>query len=145
MTTVDVTQRQRLERAFETLKNQGITPILVLTGSTGVIEEDLADYTNLALAAGTPQSWVGAHAGSEETTYGAHWVDGGLSHCATGHPVPQLWFSFPRGRGDIADALLDAFEQQAFYASWLSYNADGEVIGVGTDADCVRLVLKEED
>lgn len=144
MTTVTLTQQERLERAFESLKNRNITPILKLTGSTGVIEWNLTELTEIARAAGTPDSWVGAHAGNEETS-GAHWVDGGLYHRATGHPVHELWFSFPLGREDIARALRDALEAHAFYTSWFRYNADGEPVGPGTDADCVRLVLKEDD
>lgn len=144
MTVTTDTQQARLARAFETLKNQNITPILVLTGSTGVIEDDLNDYQQIARAVCAPDSWVGAHVGAAERG-GANWHLGRLLFRGSGTFVEQIWFSFPRGREDIARALLDALEANAFYASWLRYNADGEAVGPGTDADSVRLVLKEED
>lgn len=146
MTTITDTQRARLERAFETLKNQGITPILILTGSTGVIEENLADYKDLARAVCTPGSWVGAHVGAREHR-GAYWDTdtGRLLFRYDDSPVQEIWFSFPLGREDVARALLDALEAHAFYASWFRYDANGEIVGPGTDADCVRLVLKEEN
>lgn len=144
MTTITgTTTQERLERAFETLKKRNITPILVRTGSTGVIEQNLANYKTLARAAGTPEDWVGAHAGAEETS-GAHWVDGGrLCHRATGHPVRVLWFSFPLGRRDIAEALVNALTEQGFSSHWMHYDADGLPQGPGTDADCVCLELGE--
>jgi hypothetical protein len=135
MTTTIDTQQARLMRAFETLKNQHITPLLILSGSTGVIEEDLADYTGLALAAGTPGSWVGAHVGVREHR-GAYW-DESTDRYRYRHddsPVRGMWFSYPRGREDIACVLRDALEDQAFHTHWL-----------GTSAASVRLVLKEED
>jgi hypothetical protein len=134
------TQRQRLERAFETLKKQNITPILKLKGSTGVIEWDLQDYTFASLAAGTPDSWVGAHAGDEQTG-GTFWDDRGrLRHRHDDKPVQQLWFSFPLNRPEIAALLAAALEDWAFYTTWT--DPDGNP---GTVADRVRLVLKEED
>lgn len=145
MTTVTDTQRARLERAFETLKKQHITPILILSGSTGVIEENLADYTETARAACTPDSWVGAHVGTREHR-GACWDDSGrLVFRYDDSPVEQIWFSFPIARRDIAEALQTALEQNAFYTSHLSYDESGDTIGPGTVFDSVRLVLKEED
>lgn len=138
------TPHARLERAFATLQEQNITPILIMRGSTGITAEDLADYKDTARAAGTPDSWIGAHAGDQELG-GAHWVGGKLCHAATGHYVQELWFSFPLSRQDVAEAALAAFEANAFYASWFTYNADGEIVGPGTAAAGVRLVLKEED
>jgi hypothetical protein len=140
------TQQERLERAFETLKNQGIEPILVLAGASGVTEWDLKDYTDRAAAVGRRDSWAGAHAGiADDRNAGAHWVDGALYSKTTGWPIEQLWFSFPLERYDIAVALRKALEDQAFYVSHFEYNADGEPVGPGTEADRVRLVLKEED
>jgi hypothetical protein len=134
VTTTTDTQQARLMRAFETLKNRNITPLLILSGSTGVVEENLADYTELARAAGTPDSWAGAHVGAREHR-GAYWDEttDRYRYRYDDSPVEEVWFSFPWRREDIARALLDALEAQAFYTSW-----------PGTVADCVRLVLKEE-
>jgi hypothetical protein len=139
------TPRARLERAFEALKKQNITPLLMLAGSTGIIEDNMADYRDLAQAAGTPGSWVGAHVGAREHR-GAYWGDRGdqLLFRYDDSPVMEVWFSFPLGREDIAQALLAALEAQAFYASWFLYDGDGQIIGPGTDVACVRLVLKED-
>jgi hypothetical protein len=146
LTVTTDTQRARLERAFEMLKNQNITPILKLTGSTGVVENDLADFKAIAWATCEPNSWVGAHVGAEEHG-GGYWdrETGQLRFRHDDSLVQELWFSFPLDRGDIAIDLLQALEANAFYVSWFGYNDAGEVTGPGTDADCVRLVLTEED
>jgi hypothetical protein len=55
-------------------------------------------------------------------------------------PVQEIWFSFPYIRPTIPALLVGALEDQAFYTTWT--DPDGNP---GTIADCVRLVLKEED
>jgi hypothetical protein len=146
LTVTTDTQRARLERAFEMLKNRNITPILKLTGTTGVIEDNLADFKAIAWSVCEPHAWVGAHVGAAEHG-GGYWdlATGELKFRYDDSLVQEVWFSFPLGREDIARALLDALEANAFYASWFRYDANGEVVGPGTDADGVRLVLKEED
>ncbi len=117
-TTVTTTQRQRVARAFETLTDQGITPILILTGSTGIIEENLDDYHQAAKAAGTPQSWVGSHPGSQEFG-GTFWDEQGRL-CFSRNPrrVPALHFSFPHEHPRLAEALMRALETAGFMPYW---------------------------
>lgn len=145
------TPRERLERAFETLKKQGITPILIKAGAPQIREETLADYRRAAYAACTPDSWVGAHAGVVENG-GAYWDERTGQLMArhrigdrNGYPVTRLTFSFPLNQPAVPKALIDALEEQAFYSTWRSTDEDGRDLGPGTDADCVILHLIEED
>lgn len=144
MTATGNTQRARLERAFETLRKKDITPLLILSGSTGVLAENLEDYTELARLVGTPRSWVGAHVGAREHR-GAWFDEDGDCYRFRydDSPVLEIWFSFPLGRGDIALALRDALHAEGFQTSWLQYDEDGQALGPGTAADSVRLILKE--
>lgn len=110
------TQRERLERAFETLKKQHITPILVLTGSTGVRERDLAYYQDLATAAGTSLRWVGEHIGCDEYGGGFWSEDGRLHYRYSGTPVTQLLFWF--SSIGCAWALVEALQAEGFPVEW---------------------------
>lgn len=129
------THRARLERAFETLKINQITPILVLTGSTGVRKWNHEYYQDLATAAGTPTAWVGAHAGYEDLG-GAYWDETGrLRYRYSQRLAANLWFwhSSPR----CAHTLVTALAQQGLPVSWT--RPDGQP---GTTADSVRLHLE---
>jgi hypothetical protein len=129
VTTTTDTQQERLMRAFETLKKLDITPILMLTGSTGEQERNWEEYRIVARAADTPDAWVGAHVGAEVCGYGGHWVDGRLCFRATGHLVSWLWFSY--SDPVIGNELAAAVEEQGFH-----------IRRVG---DEVHLLLQEED
>jgi hypothetical protein len=108
--------RERLMRAFETLKKQHITPILVLTGSRGVFDWDVDHYVDLARAAGTPGSYIAASPGDEESG-GVYWnLAGELHHSGYGAPVPALWWQFTTL--PCAEALQQALQAEGLSAAW---------------------------
>lgn len=109
--------RVRLGRAFEALKEQGTTPILVLTGTDGDISNDTEYYTQVAEAAGTPHRWVGAHVGAEEH-HGAYWDDAGeLRYRHDDSLVVIIWWRFWTRGG--AQTLADAFSAEGFQVTWV--------------------------
>ncbi len=139
MTMTIQTQQVRLERAFETLKNQGITAVLVLSGAVGLLDDEVDGYRQAAKEAGTPGFWVGAHVGVARAG-GAYWdADTGQLRLRGGDaPVSRIWFSYPAERADIADALEAALEANAFYTSRFCYNPTADI-------RFVRLHLREEN
>lgn len=126
------TFRARLERAFETLKKQDLTPILILVGSTGVGDWDRKVYAELAQAAGTPGRYVADSVGTEELG-GGYWDEHGrLRYRYDDAPVPTLYFQFTTA--DIGKKLVEALEDQAVYAAWS-----------GDPMEAVSVDAKEED
>jgi len=124
--------RARLERAFEMLKKLDITPILSLTGSSGVRDWNADLYRSLAKAAGTAGSWVGAHVGLEEHDGGYWGSDGILRLRYDASRLKVLWFHF--STGDAADALVTALRANGIDCTW-----------TGADFDAVRVHLDEEN
>lgn len=122
--------RARLERVFETLKKQGVTPILKLTGATGV--RQWHDYLQQQLTAGgDPSSWVAAAPGSDEEG-GTYWdLQGRLRYRCDDALVTDLFFWFPQPAS--AQALTDALMGEQFDARWS-----------GAATGTVRLLLAAE-
>jgi hypothetical protein len=106
----------RLLRAFATLKQQNITPVLVLAGSTGVRDWDRDHYLDAAKRAGTPGRWSGTHVGAEEHGGGYWGADGELYLRYNNQPVRDItwWFAaYECGR-----ALTEALDAEDLPVLW---------------------------
>lgn len=110
------TFRERLERAFETLKKQDITPILRMTGSTNVGDWDNDHFRDIAQAAGTPDAFVAASVGSEEER-GGYWDDcGRLRYRCDDGLLTRLLFRY--STTDCARRLVKALQDEGLEARW---------------------------
>lgn len=114
------TFRARLERAFETLNKQGVTPLLRMTGCSALSEWDDIHFRDLARAAGTPDSWVGAGVGAEEDG-GGYWdAHGVLRYRLGGAAVTRLTFTAPNSRCGIL--LVDALADEGLDPRWTGHH-----------------------
>lgn len=112
---------ERLERAFENLRNQNIHPILDLAGATPIQDWDFQYYRQLATLAGREQ-YVAASTGTTEEGGGYFDEHGRLRYRCDRAPI--LWLIFHHTGFRAASALETALTSEGFIVCWSGRDTD---------------------
>lgn len=121
------TQQERFEAALQRLRDQQITPTLILDDRAIVRSECLEAFAEAADMAGT-HLWAGTSC-EGGAWRDRRWIDRAtavqdtrlsVSRPGFGEPVAveMLWVSYPHKLPDTASQIVDAFKAEGFVAVW---------------------------